>query len=75
MVESKNYQSVLSAVGEWLLELRLALIRDLAQTLQMELHTQRQHKPTLQKALAVCRRGITQRVLSNKTESIHLYNS
>lgn len=53
MIETKNYQSVLSAVGAWSLETRLALIRDLAQSLQVELHAQRRRKPTLQKALGL----------------------
>ncbi len=53
MIETRNYQSVLSAVGGWSLEWRLALIRDLAQSLQMELHTQPRRKPTLQKALGL----------------------
>ncbi len=53
MIETRNYQSVLRTIGEWSLEWRLALIRDLAQTLQLELHTKQKRKPTLQKALGL----------------------
>lgn len=53
MIETRNYQSVLKTIGEWSLEWRLALIRDLAQSLQLELNAQRQPKPTLSKALGL----------------------
>lgn len=53
MIETRTYQSVLRTIGEWSLEWRLALIRDLAQSLQMDLDTRRKRKPTLHKALGL----------------------
>lgn len=53
MIETRSYESVLSTVSEWSLASRLALIRDLAQSLQVELKTHRRRKPTLQKALGL----------------------
>lgn len=53
MIETRNYQSVLRTIGEWSLEWRLALIRDLAQSLQLDLTVQQRRKPTLHKALGL----------------------
>lgn len=53
MIETNTYRSVLKTIGEWSPEWRLALIRDLVQSLQTEWQTQHPRKPTLQKALGL----------------------